>query len=144
MSVLNVHVQMSDAVATFYSGPSGQQAGGGKGMSQVGRYAIPLWKNVKNKICDVIPSGSKLCGKQTSKVAQDVRSLGERQLEEGPRLPATPQVKKRKQLKPKKKKRVKKVRFTSDDEEAEDEYYRRPRHKRPKSRISRVLGSDTY
>ena len=74
-------------------------------MTQAGRYAIPLWKNVKNKICDVIPSGNKLCGAQPTKMARDVRSLGERQVEEGPRLPATPQVKKQKP-KPKKRKRV--------------------------------------
>ena len=138
----NEFVQMSDPVAAFYSGPSGYQSGGGKGMSAPARYAIPLWKNVKDKLCDKIPDvASKQCSNQETQVAQGVRSLGERQqLEEGAKLSASKQVRKRK-LVAKKRRRLKKLRFTSDDED-EDEY--EPKHKRSRSHIGRKLGPRTY
>src|SRR5277367_3539289 len=110
---------MSDAVAAFYSQPSGQQRGGGKGLSVVGKIAIPLWRNVKEKLCEKIPSVvGKLCDRQVSKISQGIRQMGEQQIEApaGGSISATTRPPKRK-LPKKKRKRVKKVRFTSDDED---------------------------
>src|SRR5277367_3458954 len=65
-------VQMSDAVAAFYSQPSGQRRGGGKGMGLLKKFAIPLWRNVKDK-CEKIPSvADKLCDRQVSKISQGI------------------------------------------------------------------------
>src|SRR5277367_2171725 len=115
-------VQMSDAVATFYSQPSGQQRGGGKGLGLLKKFAIPLWRNVKDKLCEKIPSVvGKLCDSQESKISQGIRQMGERQIEEpaGGMISATRPAKRR--LPPKKKrKRVKKIRFTSDDEDNDE------------------------
>jgi len=47
---------MADAVAAFYSQPSGQQRGGGKELGVAKKFAIPLWRNVKDKLCEKIPS----------------------------------------------------------------------------------------
>jgi len=44
---------MSDAIANFYSKPSGQKCAGsrqmGGAMSQVGKYGIPLWAKIDKK-----------------------------------------------------------------------------------------------
>ena len=148
---------MSDAIASFYSQPSGQQRGGGKGMGIVmgaGKMAIPLWKNVKEKICEKVPTlaDSKLCDRKlTSKTSKEIRSLGERQTEEvGGRIPppsSRTRVKKRiLKSKPKTKKmKKKKLRFAdeTDDDDDEDPYERKHKRRR-RSQISRVLGDDTY
>src|SRR5271163_4464325 len=98
---------MADAVAAFYSQPSGQQRGGGKGVGLLKKFAIPLWRNVKDKLCEKIPSvGDKLCDRQVSKISQGVRQMGERQTEEvGGRISATRPAKRK--LPKKKRKKVK-------------------------------------
>src|SRR5277367_96046 len=114
-------VQMSDAVAAFYSQPSGQQRGGGKGMGLLKKFAIPLWRNVKDKLCDKIPTVmDKLCDRQVSKISQGIRQMGERQIEApaGGSISATAPTKRK--LPPKKKRKVKKIRFTSDDEDDDE------------------------
>src|SRR5277367_1944026 len=130
---------MADAVATFYSQPSGQQRGGGKGLGVVKKFAIPLWRNVKDKLCEKIPSVvDKLCDRQVSKISQGVRQMGERQTEVvGVSISATRPAKR--QPPKKKRKKAKKIRFTSDDDDDDDEP--RPKHKRPRSQISQSLGS---
>src|SRR5271163_3026911 len=132
---------MADAVAAFYSQPSGQQRGGGKGLGVAKKFAIPLWRNVKDKLCEKIPSAvGKLCDRQVSKISQGVRQMGERQTEEvGGSISATRPAKR--QPPKKKKKRVKKVRFTSDDEDDDEPH---PKHKRPRSQILQSLGPYTY
>src|SRR5277367_1235554 len=131
---------MADAVAAFYSQPSGQQRGGGKGLGVTKKFAIPLWRNVKDKLCEKIPSvAGKLCDRQASKISQGVRQMGERQLEVGESISATRPAKR--QLPKKKRKKVKKIRFTSDDEDDDEP---RPKHKRPRSQISQSLGPYTY
>jgi len=133
----------SDAVAAFYSKPSGVQRGGGRAMSFISQLAIPLWQKAKEKMCEKASEvQERLCGTQVSKVAQGVRSMGDRQkLEEvGGSLSMTRAPKRK--LKVKKRKRTK-VRFTDDDDDSDDEP-RRKKHKRSRSQIARVLGSDTY
>src|SRR5277367_5350342 len=103
---------MADAVAAFYSQPSGQQRGGGKGLGVSKKFAIPLWRNVKDKLCEKIPSvAGKLCDRQVSKISQGVRQMGERQLEVGESISATRPAKRQPPPK-KKRKKVKKIRFT--------------------------------
>src|SRR5277367_4781557 len=117
---------MADAVAAFYSQPSGQQRGSGKGLGVAKKFAIPLWRNVKDKLCEKIPAvASKLCDRQVSKISQGVRQMGERQIEAGESISATRPAKQRKK---KKRKKVKKIRFTSDDEDV-DEPRRTAKHK---------------
>src|SRR5277367_1078215 len=123
---------MADAVAAFYSQPSGQQRGGGKGLGVTKKFAIPLWRKVKDKLCEKIPSvAGKLCDRQVSKISQGVRQMGERQTEVvGGSISATRPAKRK--LSNKKRKKVKKIRFTSDDEDDDEP---RPKHKRPRSQI---------
>src|SRR5277367_710884 len=102
---------MSDAVAAFYSQASGQQRGGGRRMGLLKIFAIPLWRNVKDKLCEKIPAvAGKLCDRQVSKILQGVRQMGERQIEAGGSISATRPAKRKL---PKKKRKVKKIRFTS-------------------------------
>src|SRR5277367_2431766 len=132
---------MADAAAAFYSQPSGQQRGGGKGLGVTKKFAIPLWRNVKDKLCEKIPSvAGKLCDWQVNKISQGVRQMGERQLEAGESISATRPAKR--QLPKKKRKKVKKIRFTSDDED--DDEPRTAKHKLPRSQISQSLGPYTY
>src|SRR5277367_7203101 len=131
---------MADAVAAFYSQPSGQQRGGGKGLGVTKKFAIPWWRNVKDKLCEKIPSvAGKLCDRQVSKISQGVRQMSERQLEAGESISATRPAKRK--LPKKKRKKVKKIKFTSDDEDDDEP---RPKHKRPRSQISQSLGPYTY
>src|SRR5277367_3356744 len=131
---------MADAVAAFYSQPSGQQRGGGKGLGVAKKFAIPLWRNVKDKLCEKIPSvAGKLCDRQVSKISQGVRQMGERQIEVGESISATRPAKRK--LPKKKRKKAKKVRFTSDDEDDDEP---RAKHKRPRSQISQSRGPYTY
>src|SRR5277367_1400729 len=133
---------MADAVAAFYSQPSGQQRGGGKGLGVAKKFAIPLWRNVKDKLCEKIPSvAGKLCDRQVSKISQGVRQMGERQLEVGESISASRPAKRK--LPKKKRKKVKKIRFTSDDED-DDEPRRTAKRKRPRSQIAQSLGPYTY
>src|SRR6266853_5387449 len=114
---------MSDAIADFYSKPSGQVGGGkqmGGPMSSSSKYAVPLWKGIKQEIREIVPKAiSKLDGssKIATKLSKDVRSLG---VEENGV----------KRYRPKKHKRpkAKKVRFDSEDEE--------PKYKHKRSRIA--------
>src|SRR5277367_3073339 len=67
-------VQMSDAVAAFYSQPSGQQRGGRKGLRLLEKFAIPLCRNVKDKLCEKIPSVvGKLCDRRAKFRRADAR-----------------------------------------------------------------------
>jgi len=117
---------MSDAIADFYSKPSGQVGGGkqmGGPMSSSSKYAVPLWKGIKQEIREIVPKAiSKLDGssKIAPKLSKDVRSLG---VEENGV----------KRYRPK----AKKVRFDSEDEEE-------PKYKHKRSRIAEALGDDTW
>ena len=77
-----VIVKMSDAIADFYSKPSGQVGGAkqmGGPMSSSSKYAVPLWKGIKQEIREIVPKAiSKLDGssKIAPKLSKDVRSLG--------------------------------------------------------------------
>ena len=139
MIMANVLIKMSsDAIAAFYSKPSGVQSGGGREMSFISRIAVPLWKTAKDKICEkAVETSERLCAsKQIGKVAEGVRSLGDRAKMEDPGGSiSTSKVRKHK-----KRKRSRKVRFTDDDDEDSD----RPRHKRSRSHIGRALGGDSY
>src|SRR6266853_1208768 len=107
---------MSDAIADFYSKPSGQVGGGkqmGGPMSSGTKHAVPLWKGIKQEIREVVPKAiSKLDGssKLPPKLSKDVHSLGERRALEGSdeTISASSSVR----YKPKKRKRpkVKRVR----------------------------------
>src|SRR5277367_5011062 len=101
---------MADAVAAFYSQPSGQQRGGGRGMGLLKKFAIPLWRNVKDKLCDKIPTVmDKLCDRQVSKISQGIRQMGERQIEApaGWSISATQPAKRK--VPKKRRKKVKKI-----------------------------------
>src|SRR5277367_6551191 len=69
-----------------------QDAMGGA-MSQVGKYGIPLWAKIDNKIGELVPSArSTLNGsnKITTKINRDVRSLGDkRAMENQGEIPTT-------------------------------------------------------
>src|SRR5277367_440648 len=80
-----IPLTMSDAIANFYSKPSGQKCAGtkqmGGAMSQVGKYGIPLWAKIDSKIGELVPSArSTLDGsnKIGTKINKDVRSLGDK------------------------------------------------------------------
>src|SRR5271163_805565 len=140
MIIANVLIKMSsDAIAAFYSKPSGIQSGGGRAMSFISRIAVPLWKTAKDKICEkAAETTERLCGsKQIGKVAEGVRSLGDRAKMEDPG--GSISASKVHKPKHKKRKRSRKVRFTDDDEDSD-----RPRHKRSRSHIGRALGGDSY
>ena len=138
MRTVSAYVVMSDAVANFYSRPSGQQGTSSKqmggAMSNYGKYSIPLWKDVKKQIVEMVPSAaSKLDGsnKLSGKVSKDLRSMDSRRI-----LEKSVSGTHTKKFQPKKRKMKKKVRF-SDDEE--------PKYKRSRqSQISQALGYDTY
>src|SRR5277367_5279209 len=134
---------MADAVAAFYSQPSGQQRGSGKGLGVAKKFAIPLWRNVKDKLCEKIPAvAGKLCDRQVSKISQGVSQMGERQIEAGESISETRPEKR--QLPKKKRKKVKKIRFTSDGEDDDEPRRSTAKHKRPRSQISQILGPYTY
>src|SRR5277367_5389291 len=125
---------MSDAIANFYSKPSGQKCAGsrqmGGAMSQVGKYGIPLWAKIDNKIGELIPSvRSTLDGsdKIGTKINKNVRSLGDkRALENQGEIPTT---KTKEYVAPKHKaKKKKRVRYTKyDDSDDKGERYKRYR-----------------
>jgi hypothetical protein len=49
---------MSDAVANYYSGPTGVQIGRGSrqlGRNELTRVAMPIWRDVKKKLLDLAP-----------------------------------------------------------------------------------------
>src|SRR5271163_972634 len=144
MIMPNVLIKMSsDAIAAFYSKPSGvQSGGGGRAMSFISRIAVPLWKTAKDKICEkAVETTDRLCGsKQIGKVAEGVRSLGDRAEMEDPGGSISASKVHKHKPKHKKRKRARKVRFTDDDDEDSD----RPRHKRSRSHIGRALGTDSY
>src|SRR5277367_3184228 len=80
-----IPLTMSDAIANFYSKPSGQKCAGsrqmGGAMSQVGKYGIPLWAKIDKKIGELVPSvRSTLDGsdKIGTKINKNVRSLGDK------------------------------------------------------------------
>src|SRR5271163_4744022 len=140
MIIANVLIKMSsDAIAAFYSKPSGIQSGGGRAMSFISRIAVPLWKTAKDKICEkATETTEQLCGsKQIGKVAEGVRSLGDRAKMEDPGGSISTSKARKHKPKHKKRKRAHKVRFTDDDDD-------RPRHKRSRSHIGRALGGDSY
>src|SRR5277367_6915060 len=102
----------------------------GGAMSQVGKYRIPLWAKIDNKIGELAPSArSKLNGsnKITTKINNDVRSLGDkRAMENQGEIPTT---KTKEYVAPKlKAKKKKRVRYTKyDDSDNEGERYKRYR-----------------
>src|SRR5271163_436255 len=143
MIMANVLIKMScEAIAAFYSKPSGVQSGGWRAMFFISRIVVPLWKTAKDKICEkAVETSERLCdSKQIDKVAEGVRSLGDRAKMEDPGGSiSTSKVRKHKP-KHRKRKRAHKVRFTDDDDDDSD----RPRHKRSRSHIGRALGGDSY
>ena len=91
----------------------------GGAMSQVGKYGIPLWDKIDNKIGELVPSArSTLNGsnKIGTKINKDVRSLGDKRT-----MGEIPTTKTKEYVAPKHKaKKKKRVRYTkyddSDDE----------------------------
>src|SRR5277367_4786352 len=110
---------MSDAIANFYTKASGQKCAGarqmGGAMSQAGKYGIPLWAKIDNKIGELVPSaGSTLDGsnKIGTKINKNVRSLGDkRALENQGEIPATKTME---YVAPKHKAKKKRVRYKLD------------------------------
>src|SRR5277367_5416692 len=102
----------------------------GGAMSQTGKYGIPLWAKIDNKIGELVPSArSKLNGsnKIPTKINSDVRGLGEkRAMENQDEIPMT---KTKEYVAPKHKaKKKKRVRYTKyDDSDDEGERYKRYR-----------------
>ena len=116
---------MADEVSNFYSKPSGyhskkmKQMGGGP-MSAIGKFGIPLWQGIKDKIVEMAPAVLQNIKDKIVSTTQNVK----------------PRIKRKRPIQKKKR-----VRFTSDDYRDDEPKIKRRRYR---SQIGQVLGDDTY